>query len=104
MKEFIKKYLNEILIALGAISSIIASIMTMDGINAAVCSILIAILACLIEALKNGVSDKLISLIANAVMIIIEELKKSDNSEVSSATANVPLTVDSVKEMLCKDI
>ena len=37
--EFIKKYKAEILIALGAISSIIASISTMSGVNATICSI-----------------------------------------------------------------
>ena len=97
VKEFIKKYKAELLIALGAISTIVASIATMDGVNATICSIVIAIVAVLIGVLKNGFEESTITLIANAIKIIIDSIgEKNKNIK----TANKELTIDEIKERL----
>lgn len=97
VKEFIKKYKAELLIALGAISTIVASIATMDGINATICSIVIAIVAVLIGVLKNGFEESTITLIANAIKIIIDSI---DEKNKNIKTANKELTIDEIKERL----
>ena len=104
--EFIKKYKAEILIALGAISSIIASISTMSGVNATICSIAIAIIAVLIAVLKNGFTDTTITIIANAIKIIIDEINKSKEQEVKSQTvaAEKEFTVEDIKEILKAEV
>lgn len=78
VKEFIKKYKAEFIIALTAISSIVASIMTMEGSNAAICSVIIALVAVLINVLKQGFNETTISLIAKAIQIILEEVNKKE--------------------------
>ena len=100
--EFIKKYKAEILIALGAVSSIIASISTMSDANATICSISIAIIAVLIAVLKNGFTDTTITIIANAIKIIIDEINKSKVQEVKSqiVAAEKELTIEDIKEIL----
>ena len=104
--EFIKKYKAEILIALGAISSIIASISTMSGVNATICSITIAIIAAIIAVLKNGFTDTTITIVANAIKIIIDEINKSKVQEVKSqiVAAEKELTVEDIKEMLKAEV
>lgn len=101
--DWIKKYKAEIIIALGAISSIAASIATMDA-NAAVCaSIIIAVVAILVELLKNGVTEQAITLISKAIIIIIEELKKDKEQPVAFSSREVvsnELTLDSIKKRL----
>lgn len=97
VKEFIKKYKAELLIALGAISTIVASIATMDGVNATICSIVIAIVAVLIGVLKNGFEESTITLIANAIKIIIDSI---DEKNKNIKTANKELTIDEIKERL----
>ena len=97
VKEFIKKYKAELLIALGAISTIVASITTMDGVNATICSIVIAIVAVLIGVLKNGFEESTITLIANAIKIIIDSI---DEKNKNIKTANKELTIDEIKERL----
>lgn len=97
VKEFIKKYKAELLIALGAISTIVASIATMDGVNATICSIVIAIVAVLIGVLKNGFEESTITLIANAIKIIIDSINEKNKN---IKTANKELTIDEIKERL----
>lgn len=97
VKEFIKKYKAELLIALGAISTIVASITTMNGVNATICSIVIAIVAVLIGVLKNGFEESTITLIANAIKIIIDSINEKNKN---IKTANKELTIDEIKEIL----
>lgn len=97
VKEFIKKYKAELLIALGAISTIVASIATMNGVNATICSIVIAIVAVLIGVLKNGFEESTITLIANAIKIIIDSINEKNKN---IKTANKELTIDEIKEKL----
>lgn len=97
VKEFIKKYKVELLIALGAISTIVASIATMDGVNATICSIVIAIIAVLIGVLKNGFEESTITLIANAIKIIIDSVNEKNKNV---KTANKELTIEEIKERL----
>lgn len=97
VKEFIKKYKAELLIALGAISTIVASIATMDGVNATIYSIVIAIVAVLIGVLKNGFEESTITLIANAIKIIIDSINEKNKN---IKTANKELTIDEIKERL----
>lgn len=97
VKEFIKKHKAELLIALGAISTIVASIATMDGVNATICSIVIAIVAVLIGVLKNGLEESTITLIANAIKIIIDSINEKNKN---IKTANKELTIDEIKERL----
>lgn len=97
VKEFIKKYKAELLIALGAISTIVASIATMNGVNATICSIVIAIVAVLIGVLKNGFEESTITLIANAIKIIIDSINEKNKN---IKTANKELTIDEIKERL----
>ena len=101
--EFIKKYKSEILIALGAVSSIIASISTMSDANATICSISIAIIAVLIAVLKNGFTDTTITIIANAIKIIIDEINK-DKITIKTVAAEKELTVEDIKEMLKAEV
>lgn len=101
--EFIKKYKAEILIALGAVSSIIASISTMSDANATICSISIAIIAGLIAVLKNGFTDTTITIIANAIKIIIDEINK-DKIKINTVAAEKELTVEDIKEMLKAEV
>lgn len=101
--EFIKKYKAEILIALGAVSSIIASISTMSDANATICSISIAIIAVLIAVLKNGFTDTTITIIANAIKIIIDEINKN-KIKINTVAAEKELTVEDIKEMLKAEV
>jgi mannose/fructose/N-acetylgalactosamine-specific phosphotransferase system component IIC len=101
--EFIKKYKAEILIALGAVSSIIASISTMSDANATICSISIAIIAVIIAVLKNGFTDTTITIIANAIKIIIDEINK-DKIKINTVAAEKELTVEDIKEMLKAEV
>lgn len=97
VKEFIKKYKAELLIALGAISTIVASIATMDGVNATICSIVVTIFAVLIGVLKNGFEESTITLIANAIKIIIDSINEKNKNV---KTANKELTIEEIKERL----
>lgn len=100
IKSFIKKYKTEILIALGAISSIIASISTMSTSNATICGVLIAILAVIIAVLKNGLTDATIELLAKAIKIIIEALETKQNTNVSASAEPTELTIEDIKKEL----
>lgn len=97
VKEFIKKYKAELLIALGTISTIVASIATMDGVNATICSIVVTIVAVLIGVLKNGFEESTITLIANAIKIIIDSINEKNKNV---KTSNKELTIEEIKERL----
>lgn len=99
MKEFINKYKSEIIIALGAITSICTTLIAegTEGIGAA---IIIAIVAVLVEVLKNGFSETTINLIAKAIMIIISEVSSTNNVVSASEEETKELTIDDIKELL----
>ena len=102
-KEFAQKYKNELLIALGAVSAIATSIATMDANAAVFSSIIIAIVAVLVEILQHGLSESAITLLSKAILIIIDEIKKldeKDDTSVMKSSINKELTVEDIKKRL----
>jgi len=109
MKELIKKYKSELLIALGAISSILATLATKEGTDAAILSALIAVFAVIIELVKNGVSKEAVNLFTNFIVILLEELGGvtvvDDKEKVASTAVRgkaKSISVDEIKERLLK--
>ena len=110
IKEFIKKYKAVILIILSAVSGIAASLAsTTDAKHAVIYSIVIAVVASLVEVLKNGITESSITLFAKAIEIIIQELSKKDtvtksmlDSDKIAVSADEGITVDEIKEELRK--
>lgn len=103
IKTFVQKYKNELLIALGAVSAIATSVATMDTNTAVFSSIVIAIVAVLIEVLQHGLSENAITLLSKAILIIIEEIKKSgakEDATVMKTSVEKELTVDDIKKRL----
>ena len=103
VKEFAQKYKNELLIALGAVSAIATSIATMDANAAVFSSVIIAIVAVLVEILQHGLSESAITLLSKAILIIIDEIKKSDTKEdasVMKASVGNELTLEDIKKRL----
>ena len=105
MKELISKYKSELLIALGAISSILATLATKDGVDAAVMSALIAVFAVIIELVKNGVSKEAVNLFTNFIVILLEELGNIEikDNEVVAVVSNEKeksITIDEIKRRL----
>ena len=103
IKAFVQKYKNELLIALGAVSAIATSIATMDANAAVFSSIIIAIVAVLVEILQHGLSESAITLLSKAILIIIDEIKKLDAKEdtsVMKSSINKELTVEDIKKRL----
>ena len=103
VKEFAQKYKNELLIALGAVSAIATSIATMDANAAVFSSIIIAIVAVLVEILQHGLSESAITLLSKAILIIIDEIKKldeKDDTSVMKSSINKELTVEDIKKRL----
>ena len=103
IKTFLQKYKNELLIALGAVTAIATSIATMDEKSAVFSSIVIAIVAVLVEVLKNGVTENALTLLSKAILIIIEEIKKldtKDDASVMKASVEKELTVEDIKKRL----
>ena len=103
VKEFVQKYKNELLIALGAVSAIATSIATMDSNAAVFSSIIIAIVAVLVEILQHGLSESAITLLSKAILIIIDEIKKldeKDDTSVMKSSINKELTVEDIKKRL----
>ena len=101
IKEFIVKYKAELLIALAAIVSI-CNTLASEGEGGIVTSIIIALVAVLVEVLKNGISEESITLLSKAILIIIEEVKKSDKKDdvVAIASTKDGLTVEDIKRRL----
>ncbi len=82
--DWIKNHTADILIVLGAISAILVNLQS-SGVNATWMSITIAIIALAVEVMKHGLSEKAIKLITEAVLIILEAIKKDNavsNAEV----------------------
>lgn len=103
VKEFVQKYKNELLIALGAVSAIATSIATMDSNAAVFSSVIIAIVAVLVEILQHGLSESAITLLSKAILIIIDEIKKSDMKEdasVMKSSVGNELTLEDIKKRL----
>lgn len=103
IKLFISKYKNELLIVLGAITAIATSVATMDGNSAVFSSIVIAIVAVLVEVLQHGLTENALTLLSKAILIIIEEIKKIDTKEdatVMKASTEKELTVEDIKRRL----
>ena len=103
IKTFVQKYKNELLIALGAVTAIATSVSTMDANSAVFSSIVIAIVAVLVEVLKNGVTENALTLLSKAILIIIEEIKKldvKDDTSVMKASVEKELTVEDIKKRL----
>ena len=103
IKTFLQKYKNELLIALGAVTAIATSIATMDEKSAVFSSIVIAIVAVLVEVLKNGVTENALTLLSKAILIIIEEIKKldaKDDTPVMKPSVEKELTVEDIKKRL----
>ena len=103
IKAFVQKYKNELLIALGAITAIATSVATMDANSAVFSSIVIAVVAVLVEVLKNGVTENALTLLSKAILIIIEEIKKldaKDDTPVIKASVEKDLTVEDIKKRL----
>lgn len=75
--NWIKAHTADILIILGAISAILVNLQS-SGVNATWMSITIAIIALAVEVMKHGLSEKAIKLITEAVLIILEAIKKDD--------------------------
>ena len=103
IKAFVQKYKNELLIALGAVSAIATSIATMDSNAAVFSSIIIAIVAVLVEILQHGLSESAITLLSKAILIIIDEIKKldeKDDTSVMKSSINKELTVEDIKKRL----
>lgn len=89
MKEIInwfKKHTADILIVLGAISAILVNLQA-SGVNATWMSITIAIIALAVEVMKHGVSEKAIKLVTEAVLIIIEAIKKDEAADAEAVGA-----------------
>ena len=103
VKAFVQKYKNELLIALGAVSAIATSIATMDSNAAVFSSVIIAIVAVLVEILQHGLSESAITLLSKAILIIIDEIKKldeKDDTSVMKSSINKELTVEDIKKRL----
>lgn len=103
IKTFVQKYKNELLIALGAVTAIATSVATMDANTAVFSSIVIAIVAVLVEVLKNGVTENALTLLSKTILIIIEEIKKldkKDDTSVMKVSAEKELTVEDIKKRL----
>lgn len=79
IKEFIKKYKIEIITILAAISAILVNINSeRPNVWANIAVILIAVM---VEAIKNGVTEVTIKLLTELALIIIDELSPIDNKE-----------------------
>lgn len=107
IKTFTKKYKNELLIFLGAISAIATSLATMDTNSAVFSSIVIAIVAVLVEVLQHGLTENALTLLSRAILIIIEEIKNVDADEkdetVMKAYVDKELTVEDIKKRLIEE-
>lgn len=74
IKSFMKKYSAEILIVFSAITAILNTLATHEGANAVLISILIAIVAIIVEIFKNGVTKNALDMIVNLAALLLSEL------------------------------
>lgn len=105
MKEFMKKYSAEILILLSAITAILNTLATHEGANALVISILIAIVAIVVEVFKNGLTKSALDMIVNLVALLLSELGNIEvkDDKVVAVTAEgeeKSITIDEIRRRL----
>ena len=105
MREFAKKYSAEILIALSAITAILNTLMTHEGVNALVISILIAVVAIVVEVFKNGLTKTALDMVVNLVALLLSELGDIEvkDDKVVAVTAEgeeKSITIDEIKRRL----
>lgn len=105
MKEFLKKYSAEILILLSAITAILNTLMTHEGANAVLISILIAVVAIVVEVFKNGLTKSALDMVVNLVALLLSELGDIEvkDDKVVAVTAECEeksITIDEIKRRL----
>ena len=105
MKDFIRKYSAEILIVFSAITAILNTLATHEGTNAVLISILIAIIAIIVEIFKNGVTKTALDMIVNLAALLLSELGNIEvrDNRVVTFTAEgeeKSITFDEIKERL----
>lgn len=105
MKEFFKKYSAEILILLSAITAILNTLATHEGANALVISILIAVVAIVVEVFKNGLTKTALDMIVNLAALLLSELGDIEikDDKVVAVTAEGEekfITIDEIKRRL----
>lgn len=105
VKEFMKKYSAEILIIFSAITAILNTLATHEGANAVLISILIAIVAIIVEIFKNGVTKTALDMIVNLAALLLSELGniKVEDDKVVSVAANgeeKSISIEEIKRRL----
>lgn len=100
--DFIKKNKANIAILLGAISTIVAAVATVDASHAVIYSIVIAVIAAVVALLKDGFTDATIALIAKAVQIIVEAIEANDKKETNTnvLSATEPMSIEDIEKQL----
>ena len=105
MKEFLKKYSAEVLILLSAITAILNTLATHEGANAVLISILIAVVAIVVEVFKNGLTKSALDMVVNLVALLLSELGNIEvkDDKVVAVTAEgeeKSITIDEIKRRL----
>lgn len=105
MREFAKKYSAEILIALSAITAILNTLATHEGANAVLISILIAVVAIVVEVFKNGLTKSALDMVVNLVALLLSELGNIEvkDDKVVAVTAEgeeKSITIDEIRRRL----
>ncbi len=97
--DFIKKNRVNIAILLGAVSTMVAAVATVDASHAVIYSIVIAIIAAMVAILKQGFTDATITLIAKAIQIIVQSIQKED-TDTKTLKAEPMITVEEIEQQL----
>ena len=105
IKTFMKKYSAEALILLSAITAILNTLATHEGANAVLISILIAIVAIIVEVFKNGISKTALNMIVNLAALLLSELGGIEvkDDKVVAVAANgeeKSITIEEIKKRL----
>ena len=105
MKDFIKKYSAEILIFFSALTAILNTLATHDGANAVLISVLIAIIAIVVEIFKHGVTKTALDMIVNLAALLLSELGNIEIRDDKVVSRSVDgeeksITFDEIKERL----
>ena len=105
MKEFMKKYSAEILILLSAITAILNTLATHEGANAVLISILIAVVAIVVEVFKNGLTKSALDMVVYLVALLLSELGNIEvkDDKVVAVTAEgeeKSITIDEIRRRL----
>lgn len=104
-KSILKTYSAEILIVLSAITAILNTLATHEGANAVLISVLIAIVAIVVEIFKNGLTKTALDMIVNLAALLLSELGNIEikDNQVVSTTADgeeKSITFDEIRERL----